>query len=252
MMLFVFVFFCRRPNMRECRNPRQFFCGRKHAHGFNVQATCDADRRFWDVDIRQPSTCGDSMAHITSDFGQDLLQGRLPPIYHLVGDAAYVNSSYLLTPAGGAVDTWADSYNFHQSSIRMNIECSFGMLVRRWGILWKPLEMRFNRMNKVIMCCFKLHNLCVDRRLGEYELNAVDLAGGARTMAVLRRPRFDRDGAPVSLLVWHGHEGRADPGGNAPPGMNQPGLPQPNVAKRDAMILKYQQAGVLRPSCARA
>ena len=65
--------------------------------------------------------------------------------------AAYVNSSYLLTPAGGAVDTWADSCNFHQSSIRMNIECSFGMLVRRWGILWKPLEMRFNRMNKVIM-----------------------------------------------------------------------------------------------------
>ena len=111
--------------------------------------------------------------------------------------------------------------------------------------------MRFNRMNKVIMCCFKLHNLCVDRRLGEYELNAVDLAGGARTMAVLRRPRFDSDGVPVSLLVWHGHEGRADPGGNAPPGMNQPGLPQPNVAKRDAMILKYQQAGVLRPSCVR-
>jgi len=100
----------------------------------------------------------------------------------------------------------------------MNIECSFGMLVRRWGILWKPLEMRFNRMNKVIMCCFKLHNLCVDRRLGEYELNAVDLAGGARTMAVLRRPRFDRDGIPVSLLVWHGHERARRSGRECPTG----------------------------------
>ena len=37
----------------------------------------------------------------------------------------------------------------------------------------------------------------------------------------------------------------------APPGLNQPGLPQPNVAKRDAMILKYQQAGVVRPPGAR-
>ena len=191
------------------------------------------------------------MAHITSDFGQELLQGLLPPNCHLVGDAAYVNSSYLLTPAGGAVGTWADSYNFHQPSITMNIECALEMLVRRWGVLWKPLEMRFSRMNKAIMCCFKLHNLCVDRRLGEYELNAVDLAGGARTMAVFRRPRFERDGVPVSRLVWHGHEERADPGGNAPPGLNQPGLPQPNDAKRDVMFLKYQHAGVFRPSGAR-
>ena len=116
----------------------------------------------------------------------------------------------------------------------MNIECDFGMLVRRWGILWKPLEMRFNRMrmSKVIMmCCFKLHSLCVDWRLGEYELNAADLAGCARTMSVLRRPRFDRDGVPILLLVWHGHEGRADPGGNAPPGLNQPGLPQPSLSR---------------------
>lgn len=104
-------------------------------------------------------------------------------------------------------------------------------------------------MNKVIMCCMRLRNLCIDARLSEFSKQTFHPADFAATRAaVLQRPQFDRDGIPVDLLTWHGEEGREREGGNAPPGRNDPGLPPPTTTKREAMIAKYRNAGVLRPS----
>jgi hypothetical protein len=36
-----------------------------------------------------------------------------------------------------------DNYNFYHSQIRINIECAFGILVSRFGILRKPLPTGF-------------------------------------------------------------------------------------------------------------
>ena len=38
-----------------------------------------------------------------------------------------------------------DSWNYVQSQNRMAIECAFGMLVRRWGILWYSLEIQWEK-----------------------------------------------------------------------------------------------------------
>ena len=108
----------RRPNYpTEDEHPARFFCGRKKAYGLNVQAVCDADRRFLDVDIRFPGASGDSLAHRCSELGGKLADGLLSSIYHLIGDAAYINSEHMLTPVSGTaaqIGSWADSYNFHQ------------------------------------------------------------------------------------------------------------------------------------------
>ena len=111
------------------------------------------------------------------------------------------------------------------------------------------------RMNKVIMCCMRLHNLCVERRLSEFSAQAFhpsDAVTNTRE-GVVPRPQFDRDGIPVELLTWHGEEGREREGGNSPAGRGlrgrkQSGLPPPTTNKREAMIAKYRNAGVLRPS----
>ena len=43
----------------------------------------------------------------------------------------------MIVPSGEAA---LDNYDFYQSSNRMAIECAFGILVRRWGLLWRPLS----------------------------------------------------------------------------------------------------------------
>jgi hypothetical protein len=48
-----------KPSEKDCKEAcidrRKFFCARKHQYGSNMQAVCDADRRFLDVSIRNPA-----------------------------------------------------------------------------------------------------------------------------------------------------------------------------------------------------
>eukprot|EP01082_Thalassiosira_pseudonana_P002254 g2382.t1 g2382 contig11:1356972-1357988(+) len=107
----------------------KFFCGRKKKFGLNMQAVCDAKRRFLWVDIRYPGTTSDFFA-----FDQSSLKDKLeqPGFLHsglcLFGDAAYANSSYMCSPFRSATGT-QDDFNFFQSQLRITIECAFGMLV---------------------------------------------------------------------------------------------------------------------------
>ena len=40
------------------------------------------------------------------------------------------------------------------------------MLARRWGIFWRPLEVKFKRRAPLIGAALRLHNYCIDRRIG--------------------------------------------------------------------------------------
>lgn len=62
----------------------------------------------------------------------------LPGGFWIADDDAYVCSSYMLTPyPGWNIGQKKDTFNFCQSSCRIHIEQAFGMLVCRWGILWR-------------------------------------------------------------------------------------------------------------------
>ncbi|KAJ1379657.1 hypothetical protein B484DRAFT_36081 [Ochromonadaceae sp. CCMP2298] len=39
------------------------------------------------------------------------------------------------------------------------------MMVKRWGIFWRPLICAYERWGLVILTCMKLHNLCLDRQV---------------------------------------------------------------------------------------
>jgi len=41
------------------------------------------------------------------------------------------------------------------------VEQAFGVLVARWGILWKPLQFGLHRSTKVVDVALKLHNFCI-------------------------------------------------------------------------------------------
>jgi len=110
-----------------------------------------------------------------------------------------------------------DDYNFYQSSARMTVECAFGMLIRKWGLLWRPLEMKFSRRVPSISACMHLHNFCIDRRVLEattHTRTRTRTTGKRRGHTVVeaqvgygrnsrweRYPTFNKDGVPVDYLT---------------------------------------------------
>ena len=80
-----------------------------------------------------------------------------------MGDNAFPASYHMLVPDPNLGNY--DNYNFEQSSNRMHIECAFGMLVNKWPILWRRIDVKFERRVPLINACFHLHNFCIDRKM---------------------------------------------------------------------------------------
>lgn len=57
-----------------------------------------------------------------------------------------------------------DAFNFYLSSLRIHVEQAFGIMVARWGILWKPLAFDLHRNTRIICAIMKLHNFCIDEK----------------------------------------------------------------------------------------
>jgi hypothetical protein len=55
------------------------------------------------------------------------------------------------------------TFNHLLSSQRITSERAFGILVRRFGCLWKAMERRERESRLMVIVCVKLHNICVAR-----------------------------------------------------------------------------------------
>jgi hypothetical protein len=187
--------------------PAKFFSGRKGKFGLNMQAVCDADGRFLDVYIGCPGSASDYYSFDGSPLKKLIeVPSFLYPGLCLFGDNAYLNAPYMLTGfrnVSKETDICKDGFNFYQSQVRINIECAFGRLVHRWGILRKPIPMNIGvdkTMHLVLALC-KLHNYCIDERdvlvhTALEDVRAIFLSGG------LLLPRIDGDGD----ATWSYHE----------------------------------------------
>ena len=54
------------------------------------------------------------------------------------------------------------AFNVILSSERITIERAFGMYVRKWGILWRPLEYSVKDNALILKVCAKLHNFSIN------------------------------------------------------------------------------------------
>ena len=84
----------------------------------------------------------------------------------MIGDSACALRSHLITPHDNAKPlSDEDNFNFFLSSKRIHVECAFGEIDRRWGILWRSLEGDLSSHQCTIDSCPHLHNSMVDHRL---------------------------------------------------------------------------------------
>eukprot|EP00961_Rhodomonas_salina_P194834 2630887-Rhodomonas_salina.1 len=106
-----------------------------------------------------PGSVHDSTAFAFSALGAH--QEELPAGYYLLGDPAYKAHSRVLVPFEGRASTdsgWEANFSFYHSSLRMNVECAFGMLVQQWGCLWRQLRSCLVHNILVVHACAVLHN----------------------------------------------------------------------------------------------
>jgi hypothetical protein len=96
-----------------------------------------------------------------------LCREPLPLGYWLAGNAACPCRNGIVIPrtAGQLHDDQMgmsrDAFKFFHSSLRMNVEQAVGILVQRFGILWRNLTFSLLACTLVLSACFRLHNLCI-------------------------------------------------------------------------------------------
>jgi hypothetical protein len=165
-------------------NQGKFLCGRKGKFGLNCQAVSDVRGRILDISIGYGGSSSDCLAFERSELFDRCEAGLMKNGKVLFGDNAYLNTMYMATPytnvSGNEEHVTKDDYNFFHSQLRIRVECCFGMLVQRWGILRTALHASISipRIVALVNCLARLHNFCISE---------TERLGGRRNRINLRR-----------------------------------------------------------------
>ena len=140
----------------KVKHPSSYY-SQKGFYALNVQVVCDRKKRVLYRSIRSRGAEHDSTSFKDCSFYKHL-QDRWMYFYdrgfYLIGDSAYALRSFLITPYDNAMHgTAEDDFNFFHSSSRICIECTFGEIDMRWGILWRPLGFTMRNNIQIIDAC---------------------------------------------------------------------------------------------------
>ena len=168
----------KKPSVNEVpnRNPAQYF-NRYGKPTINVQAVADHTARITYLAVNAPGGMHDNQALNISNLADVLASVFAVLGFHLVGDEAYVNGIGMLCPVSGpAPGSPEDHFNYFQSLTRQPIERAFGIIERRWGILWRRLECKLEHVGLVLLTIVLLHNICMDYAVPHEDLEEVSPA----------------------------------------------------------------------------
>ena len=113
----------------------------------------------------------------------------------------------------------------------MNVECCFGLLVARWGILWRPLRSTLVHNILVIQVCAVMHNWCQRRGIE----HPIAPPAGLSSVPLAQRPFMNHQGVPLMNLA----------GSSAQPlDVMSPTM----AALRCTLVAEMAAAGLKRPS----
>ena len=200
------VFQIQKPVSADVEGNVEAFWSRKGFYGFGMQGFVDGDTKFVCISSEVCTSNHDSTAYLATPIYRILHPTNggpslLPSQFHLVLDAAYTAGPQEHTPwKGKNLPQWKDVYNYYLSLKRQCVERAFGLLVSRWGILWRPMRFSIERTSRIIRVVCKLHNVCVDSFKKE------TFVAYHEDMHWVLRPSLD---IPVTYPVWTDGTGRS-------------------------------------------
>jgi hypothetical protein len=107
-----------------------------------VQAACEAQSHYVYVCVLCPGGTGDSRVYQACEL-RHFFDG-LSSYFYAVADNAYTLSEHLIIPYCGVdkLDKSKDVCSFYLSQLRIRVEQAFGLLVCKWRIFKKPIELK--------------------------------------------------------------------------------------------------------------
>jgi hypothetical protein len=157
----------RTPPKNKFKNTARFMSGAKKKVSFNMQAVWDASCKLTAFACKHVGCTNDVHAFETSALKR--LNQSLPFPYHFNGDNAYTQTETMMSLFPGQnlhiTAPHHETFNFYHSQVRIIAERGNGIFVRRWGILWKPMEFDTLFQIEIIHCLALLHNFCIDRSI---------------------------------------------------------------------------------------
>jgi hypothetical protein len=131
----------------------------------NCQAVSDVRGRILDFSIGLPGALSDCISFEASNLYERLEGGLLKNGLVLFGNSVYLNMRYMAMPFPNVSSGSKDDYNYFRSQVCIRVECAFGMLVSRWGILRSaiPCNVTIVKTITLVSCLARLHNFCIDQ-----------------------------------------------------------------------------------------
>ncbi|CAI6353400.1 unnamed protein product [Macrosiphum euphorbiae] len=143
------------------------YTNRKMTKSIIVQAICTSNKIFTNICVGYPGRVHDARVFKNSEIFS-IMQNEGPSSlfydkYYLLGDSAYPNLSWLITPYKnyGNLSARKRKWNYFHSQTRVDIELSFGLLKGRWRRLLYLNVTNISRAPNIILACCVLHNFCL-------------------------------------------------------------------------------------------
>ncbi|XP_044133457.1 protein ANTAGONIST OF LIKE HETEROCHROMATIN PROTEIN 1-like [Bufo gargarizans] len=170
-----------------------------------LMAIADAEYRFVAVHIGAYGRTNDSMIFKNSFMGRSVYNRRFdfpppepmpgtdsPPLpYVLVGDEAFQMSGNLIKPySSRGLDATKRIFNYRLTRARRMVECTFGILVSKWRVFAKPIQLKIETVDEVVKCGVVLHNFirtkepAIERIIEDSEMCSIETFGPRGTVAV--------------------------------------------------------------------
>lgn len=160
---------CTHVTIKATTEYKTCYFDRNRNYSVILQAVVDADKKFTNIFCGEPGSLHDSRVLRRSKLFLEATQNKdnlFPNNTFLLGDSAYQNYSWLVTPFKdrGNLTELQHRFNFIHSSTRMVVENAFGLLKGRFRRLLHFTEHKdLERINKIIISACVLHNLCIQR-----------------------------------------------------------------------------------------
>lgn len=138
------------------------FINRKGWHSLNCHIVCNSELKIFDLAGHWPGSTHDSYMLQQSQSWQ---QHQTFQNGWLLGDSAYPQLNWLMTPISRPTNSAELRYNISHTKARACIERCNGVLKSRFRCLTRTLNFNPKRCSKIIMSCACLHNLAISHNL---------------------------------------------------------------------------------------
>jgi hypothetical protein len=137
---------------------------RKYDFAYGFLLFCDGHNHIMSVEATHVASAHDAAMYDVSRVHDAIEKGKLPHWAHVLLDAAFACTEQELVPwqiTKNGLSKEKDAFNFMLSQQRQAVERTFGILYSRWGILWRPLRVKFDNLSLLLHTLCRLHNYCM-------------------------------------------------------------------------------------------